>query len=301
LNIRKSRNSSAFFLEIVWGFVDNFFMSDGNAVIALLTDFGTRDYFVGAMQGAILSINPRAQTVAITHEIAPQDVRAAAFTLRACFRDFPKQTIFVAVVDPGVGSERRAILVETKDYFFVAPDNGLLSFVFDEAEDEINLNAPASETRPRVFELTEEKFFAENVSRTFHGRDIFAPVAAHLSIGVAAPNLFGREINDFVRFETSRPQRISEDEIAGEIIHIDRFGNLVTNFKIEHLPARFILRVNESIIGRHQKFYAEAETSREVFSIAGSAGFLEIAAFQDSAQRILGARVGQQVLLETSV
>ena len=261
-------------------------------VIALLTDFGTRDYFVGAMKGAILSINPRAQIVDITHEIAPQDVRAAAFTLRACYRDFPEKTIFVAVVDPGVGSERRAILVETAGCFFAAPDNGLLSFIFDEAEN----GSDSSAADYRVFELTEQKYFAENVSRTFHGRDIFAPAAAHLSNGIEHGR-FGREIGDFVRFESSNPRRISANEIEGEIIRIDRFGNLVTSFESENLPAKFILKVNETVVERHQKYYAEADRNGQIFSIAGSAGFLEIAAFRDSAERLLRAEVGQKVLL----
>jgi S-adenosyl-L-methionine hydrolase (adenosine-forming) len=285
-------------LGFVSRFVDNFFMT----AIALLTDFGTKYYFVGAMKGAILSINPQqAVIVDVTHEIAPQDDRSAAFTLRACYENFPTKTIFVAVVDPGVGSERRAVLAETKDYFFVAPDNGLLSFIFDEAESFENDSSPGSELSPRgfrVFELTNREYFAENVSRTFHRRDIFAPVAAHLANGIGAGE-FGREITDFICFETISPKRISETEIEAEIIHIDCFGNLVTNLKSEDLPPRFILKVNGTPVRKHQKYYAEAETG-ELFSIAGSAGFLEIAAFRASAGRLLLARVGQKVLLQTA-
>lgn len=261
--------------------------------IALLTDFGTKDYFVGAMKGAILSVNSRAQIVDITHDIEPQNIRAAAFTLRACFQDFPPKTIFVAIVDPGVGSARRAILVETEDYFFIAPDNGLLSFVLDEA-----FAVKNESLSPRVFELKDKKYFAENVSRTFHGRDVFAPVAAHLSNGVA-PGKFGREILDYVHFETAAPKRVSANELEGEIIHVDRFGNLVTNFPAADLPAKFSLRVNENRIERHQKYYAEAETG-QIFSIAGSAGFLEIGAFQDSARRILQVEAGQKIILQTA-
>ncbi len=252
--------------------------------IALLTDFGTKDYFVGAMKGAILSINPNAQIVNITHEIAPQNIKSASFTLRACYKDFPAKTIFVAVVDPGVGSERRAILVETADYFFIAPDNGLLSFVFDEAKEF------------RVLELTNRKFFAGSISATFHGRDIFAPVAAHLSKGIK-PDELGAEITDFVRFDETRPRKISENEIEAEIIEIDRFGNLITNLKREDLPERFALEIGKTRIEKLQNYFAEAIKS-EIFMIFGSAGFLEIVAFQDSAKNILQSETGQKIVVK---
>jgi len=254
-------------------------------VIALLTDFGTKDYFVGAMKGVVLSINPNAKIVDITHEIPPQNLTAASFTLRACYENFPKKTIFVVVVDPGVGSDRKAILVETEDYYFIAPDNGLLSFVFDEAK------------HYKVFQLTAEKFFAEKVSRTFHGRDIFAPIAAHLSNGVQ-PNECGAEIKDFIRLANSEPQKISEREIEAEIIHIDCFGNLITNLKREHLSENLTIKINEKTISKFQIYFAEAERSG-LFMILGSAGFLEIVAFQDSAQRILRVEVGEKIRLQT--
>jgi len=250
-------------------------------IIALLTDFGTRDYFTGAMKGAILFINENVHIVDITHEIAPHDVRSAAFNLRACYRDFLVGTIFVAVVDPGVGSARRAILVETEDYFFIAPDNGLLSFVFDE------------EKEFRVYELTNRKYFAEKISSTFHGRDIFAPVAAHLSKGIKAEE-FGREIADFIRLEETRPRKISENEIEGEIIEIDHFGNLTTNLKREDLPAEFVLEIGEKQIAKFHRYFAEGEPG-EIFIITGSAGFLEIAAFRDSAKNLLQAGIGQKI------
>jgi S-adenosyl-L-methionine hydrolase (adenosine-forming) len=255
-------------------------------IIALLTDFGMKDYFVGAMKGVILSINSEAKIIDLTHEIEPQNVSAASFTLRACYRDFPKGTIFVAVVDPGVGSNRRAILVEAEDFFFIAPDNGLLSFVLTDASSPV-----------RVFKLTNEKFFHHPVSRTFHGRDIFAPVAAHLSNGVA-PEVFGDEINDFVRFKISQPRKASESQTEAEIIHIDRFGNLITNLKIKDLPERFSLEINGRKIEKLQNFYAEAE-SNEIFMIFGSAGFLEIVVFHNSAAKLLSARNGQQISVKT--
>lgn len=252
--------------------------------IALLTDFGSRDYFVGAMKGVILSIERNAQIIDITHEIAPQEIRAAALTLRACFRDFPEKTIFVAVVDPGVGSKRRVVLVETEKYFFIAPDNGLLSFIFNETNDF------------RVFEITNKEFFHNPVSNTFHGRDIFAPAAAHLSIG-AKPEEFGKEISDFIKFAETKPRKINELQIEAEIIHTDHFGNLITNLKKENLPEKFVLKIGGKKIKKMQIYYAEAEKS-EVFMIFGSAEFLEIVAFQDSAKEILGAKVGDKIIVE---
>ena len=258
-----------------------------NSIIVLLTDFGTKDYFVGAMKGVILSINPAANIIDITHQIPPQDIFSATFTLSACFLDFPEKTIFVAVVDPGVGSNRRSILVETEDYFFIAPDNGLLNFVFEETKNF------------RVFELADEKFFKHPISRTFHGRDIFAPVAAHLSNGVQTTEL-GSEIQNFVRLELSKPRKISEKETEAQIIHIDRFGNLITNLKQKDLPENFTLEINGIKIEKLQNFFAQAE-KKELFMILGSAGFLEVAAFRDSAATILSAKIGQIVTLNILV
>jgi len=270
--------------------------NEKSKLITLLTDFGTRDYFVGAMKGAILSVNPKANVIDITHEIPPQDIRSAAFTLVAYYKNFPPGTIHLAVVDPGVGSARRAILLVTKDYFFLAPDNGLLSFIFDENEGEKSapwLRRGLLPRNFRVFELTDKKYFAENVSRTFHGRDVFAPVAAHLSNGVE-PEKFGNEIADFVKFEISKPKQISPRETEAEIIHIDRFGNLVTNLKAADLPAKFALEIDQTRIEKHRKFYAEAEKG-EIFSIIGSEGWLEISAFQDSAASILNIKAGEKI------
>lgn len=252
--------------------------------IALLTDFGTKDYFVGAMKGVILSINENAKIIDITHEIPPQDIRVAGFTLNACYQTFPENMIFVAVVDPGVGSNRRAILVETSKYYFIAPDNGLLSFVFDNEKDY------------KVFELTNETFFNQPISRTFHGRDIFSPVAAHLSNGIKS-NKFGGEIKDFVYYKTEKPKLTDEKTIEAEIIHIDYFGNLITNLKKEDLPEKFWLEMNETKIEKLQTHFAEGKVG-EIFMIFGSADYLEIVAFQDSAKKILKAEIGQKVYIK---
>jgi S-adenosylmethionine hydrolase len=251
-------------------------------IITLLTDFGTKDSFTGAMKGVILSLDPAAQIVDITHEIGPQDTGAAGFNLFACYRDFPRRTIHLSVVDPGVGSDRRAILAVTDDYYFIAPDNGLLSFIY------------AAEPGIRVFELNKDRFFRTPVSQTFHGRDVFAPVAGWLSKG-ALPEEMGDEITDFVRFEIPKPVRITENKWQGEIVYIDRFGNCITNLDKQLLPEKFHLEVNGKKITRLQKFYAEAEPN-ELFMIFGSTGSLEISAFKDSAANILNVETGEKVL-----
>jgi S-adenosyl-L-methionine hydrolase (adenosine-forming) len=249
--------------------------------IALLTDFGTRDYFVAAMKGTILSINPSAVIVDITHEIPPHDIREASFTLRACYRDFPPGTIFLAVVDPGVGSERRAIAAEAGGFYFVAPDNGLLGFIFGDES-------------TQVYEITETRLFRSSVSSTFHGRDVFAPVAAHLSSGVK-PEELGRGISDPVSFGEPEP-RLFEGGIEGEVIHIDRFGNLVTNITPGDLPASYNVEINGRIIEKQVDHYAGAREG-EMFSITGSAGFLEISVREGSAANALDAQPGLKVIV----
>lgn len=250
-------------------------------IIALLTDFGNNDFFVGAMKGVILTINENVNIIDISHEIEPQNIGSANFTLRACYQNFPAKTIFVAVVDPGVGSERRAIMVETKDHFFIAPDNGLLSFIFNEPDDF------------SVYEIENEKFFNHPVSRTFHGRDIFAPCAAHLSNKVL-PREFGREINDFVNCPENKPRKISAKILEAEIIYADRFGNLITNLTEDDLPKMFYLELYNRKISKIQNYFSEAEAN-EIFMIFGSAGFLEIAAFKNSAKKILNAEINDKI------
>lgn len=250
-------------------------------IIALLTDFGTKDYFVAAMKGAILSINEEAKITDITHEIEPQDIKSAGFTLASVYQNFPSKTIFVAVVDPGVGSTRRAIMVETDKYFFVAPDNGLLSFIFQ------------MEQNFQVFELTNPHFFLPNVSQTFHGRDVFAPAAAWLSKGIE-PKEFGSKINDFIKFENIRPKHIAVNLLESEIIHVDRFGNLITNLKREDVENNFTIEINGKLIEKCFNFYAEAEPD-EIFTIFGSADYLEIVAYQNSAQDLLKVKTGEKI------
>jgi S-adenosylmethionine hydrolase len=254
--------------------------------IALLTDFGTDDFFVGAMKGVILSINPRASIVDITHNVKPQDIRSAAFLLSSCRRDFPVGTIFVSVVDPGVGSSRRAIAAAAEGKVFVAPDNGLLSFILNDQHRDA-----------RVFELRDERFFNHPVSRTFHGRDIFAPVAAHLSNGVPIEE-FGPAVTDFVCFETAGPKALDTENRDGEVIHIDRFGNVITNLTQSDLPSGFSIDVNGRHVDRLAEYYSN-EREGELFAIFGSTGFLEISVNRGSAAELLGAVVGDRIAVRS--
>ena len=257
-------------------------------LITLLTDFGTADYFVGAMKGVILSINPHASIVDITHEIPPQDILSGAFTLSAVYQNFPEGTINVAVVDPGVGSTRRAIIAASSNQFFVGPDNGLFSFIYER------------ETERRVFHITNEDYFRKPVSATFHGRDVFAPAAAALSTGVA-PEMLGIEITDYVRLAEIKPGLASDGVIEGAIIHIDHFGNCITNLTRNDISEEMIergltLSINGREIKSFRRFFSEDEESAKTpFAIWGSAGFLEIAAFRASAAKLLDVRAGQLI------
>ena len=260
------------------------------AIITLLTDFGSHDYFVGAMKGVILTRNPSAQIVDITHNIPPQEISAAAFNLLACYQDFPAGTIHVAVVDPGVGSDRRAILIACADQFFIGPDNGLFSWIC-EREGEFTAR-----------ELTSQQFFRQPLSSTFHGRDIFAAVAAALSRGVA-PEQFGQSLNDIVRLQSLQPKFIDDVTLAGRIIHIDRFGNCITNLTRANLrkaeSTSWKISINDRELSSFRQFFSEA-AGDELFCTIGSAGFLELCARNASAAEILKAERGQSVLLKSA-
>jgi hypothetical protein len=262
------------------------------SIITLLTDFGSQDYFVGAMKGAILSINPRVLIVDITHEIPPHDVETAAFNLLATYKDFPAGTIHVAVVDPGVGSVRKPILIECGEQFFVGPDNGIFSWICER------------EGSGRAFHLTNEEFFRHPLSTTFHGRDIFAPVAAALSTGVAVTE-FGERLSDYVRLNPLLPAVASDGTVEGRVIHIDRFGNCITNLTRENFSADTAasgarLRINGRELTSFRQSFSEGAVDRDdLFCLVGSAGFLEIAARNSSAARVLNAERGHRVIAVT--
>ncbi len=251
-------------------------------IITLTTDFGTRDWFVGTMKGVVLGLAPRAAIVDITHEIPAGDIRAGAFALAAGCRFFPKGTIHVAVVDPGVGGARKAIAVQTANYFFVGPDNGVLSW------------ALAKEKIKSVRRLENTNYFLQPVSHTFHGRDIFAPVAAHLSRGTPIRK-FGPAQKDFVRLPWPRP-RARHNRIEGEVVFVDRFGNAITNIENEDLNAR---RELEIFTGRKRlcqaKAFYQSVPEGQAVAVAGSSGFLEIAVNGGSAAKRFGLKIGDRV------
>ncbi|HWN11519.1 MAG TPA: SAM-dependent chlorinase/fluorinase [Pyrinomonadaceae bacterium] len=261
-------------------------------IITLLTDFGNTDYFVGAVKGAILTINPAARIVDITHEIPAHDVAQAAFMLLAACPTFPPGTIHLAVVDPGVGSSRRALLIRARAQYFIGPDNGIFSYVCE---------------RPKigaveVFHLNKAKYFRQPVSQTFNGRDVFAPVAAALSNGIQ-PEQLGTRIPDYIRLPSIVPEVSRKGEIKGRIVHIDRFGNCVTNISQAELSAEMIeagarLIIRGKIVKSFRNFFAEDTATRdELFGIWGSAGFLEIAAANKSAAKLLKAKRGDAVTI----
>ena len=255
-------------------------------IVTLTTDFGLADHFVGAMKGVILSIEPRARIIDISHEIVPYSITEAAFVLAQAYGCFPPGTVHVVVVDPGVGTSRRPILAEAARHLFVAPDNGVLSMIY-------------GRERHKVRHITREQYFRLPVSRTFHGRDIFAPVAAHLAHGVR-PARFGKLISDYVRGDFAEPVPSGERRWTGHVLKVDRFGNLITNFAWNRFPdlqaCAFEMRIGRRRITVCLPSYSHGRP-RQLFAIAGSSGFLEIAANQASAARLTGSTAGDEVSL----
>ncbi len=255
-------------------------------IVTLTTDFGLSDHFVGAMKGVILGIQPAAQVIDISHGVEPYQIADGAFTIAQAYRYFPKKTIHVVVVDPGVGSTRRPLLAEMAGQYFVAPDNGVLSMIF-------------ARESPKVRHITSERFFLHPVSRTFHGRDVFSPVAAHLAAGVK-PAQFGKRIEDYLRASFDKPAHTGQHTRTGTILKADHFGNLATNFHIDQLPTirthAFSLKVGLQAITRLALTFSECEPG-ELFVIVGSSGYLEVAASQGSAANALGCSAGSPVEL----
>src|SRR3989339_430569 len=286
-------------------------------VITLLTDFGNQDAYVGIMKGVIAGINPFANIVDICHSISPQDIFSGAYLLYTSYKYFPRKTIHVAVVDPGVGSKRDIICVKTKDYFFLVPDNGILSFIIQDEK-------PKS-----IFRITNSKYFLPSPSNTFHGRDVFAPVSAHLSLGVKLRQL-GIKINQLKQLDIPKPDYKKTGQLEGQVIYIDRFGNLITNITKEYLVKgvggqrsevgmqKSEDRINqrkttlkelfslcntiETVIGK-KKIMGLSETYTDVkpgepLVLFGSAGFLEVSVNQGNAQRYFKADKGSKIIIE---
>lgn len=253
-------------------------------IITLTTDFGLDNWFVGAMKGVILGINPRAVVVDLAHGVPAGDIRAGAFALAAGCRFFPRGTVHVAVVDPGVGSDREAIAVETADFLFVGPDNGVLSL------------ALSRESIRSIRRLGDRRWFLHPVSSTFHGRDVFAPVAAHLSRGLSCRQL-GPALKDCVRITWPEPH-VQAGAIQGEVICLDRFGNAVTNIPNALLPACSALAVviRRKTVVPVERCYQAVPAGQPV-AVPGSSGYLEIAVNRGHAARRLRLAVGSAVRL----
>ncbi len=254
-------------------------------VVALLSDFGTTDHYVGAMKAVVLTVCPEATLVDIAHDLPAHDVRAGALELAACFRYFPPGTVFLVVVDPGVGSTRRGLAAEAGDYRFVAPDNGVLTLVL-------------RETPPkRVVELTERKYARATISRTFEGRDRFAPAAGWLAKGLPVASL-GRSMTDYRQVDVPEAL-IDEDRMTGEVLRVDRFGNLISNIDRRRFEkfagtAAVVIRAGGREIGRLVSTYEEARDG-EPCALFGSTDHLEIAVNAGSAAERLALARGAAV------
>ncbi|MBI4328508.1 MAG: SAM-dependent chlorinase/fluorinase [Chloroflexi bacterium] len=259
-------------------------------VVTLLTDFGLEDTYVGAMKGVILSLCPDAQLIDLSHQVPPQDVRKGALLLASAFTFFPAGTVHLAVVDPGVGTERRPIAMQGGGYYFVAPDNGLLTLVLDHLDPEGAASGRAVERSlspaVRAVHLTESRFWRQPLSGTFHGRDLFGPVAAHLANGVPLEHL-GRPVSTLRVLSLPRPQRQHDGSIAGCVLDVDRFGNLTTNIRGDDLPSADIeVEIAGRRISRLSRSYAGGAG---LLATINSGGYLEIAVTNGSAAQELGA------------
>jgi hypothetical protein len=253
-------------------------------IITLTTDFGLTDHYVGAMKGVILSVCAQARIVDITHHVAPFQIAEAAWLIAQAYPYFRKDTVNVVVVDPGVGSARRPVLVQAAGQYFVGPDNGVFSLV-------------CSREKYKARVISNEKYFRRPVSRTFHGRDIFAPVAAHLAAGVSASTM-GKLVADLVCGPFEKPRQVTEHSWAGVILKIDHFGNIVTNFHLGDFPGlephQLAVSIGSRRITKLAQNYAESTTG-ELFLIPGSSGYLEVSVNQGSAAGQIGCKAGEPV------
>lgn len=256
-------------------------------ILTLTTDFGLSDHYVGAMKGVILGICPQVQIVDITHEIGAYQITEGAFAIAQAYRCFPKGTVHVVVVDPGVGTARRPILMEAAGQRFIGPDNGVFSMIYGREKSKIRL-------------ISNEKYFRKPVSNTFHGRDIFAPAGAHVAAGVS-PSKLGKLIEDYLRPGFQNPVQTGKRRWNGHILKVDRFGNIVTNFLTADFPdvARrtFSFAVGAEQVGVLARTYAEASAG-ELFAIVGSSGYYEISINQASAAKATGCAAGGPIELQ---
>ena len=258
------------------------------SIVTLTTDFGSSDSLVGSMKGVILGVNPDVELIDISHDIRPYDVMEAAYVIAQAYRYFPPRTIHLVVVDPGVGTARRPLLVSADRYYFVAPDNGVLSVVYSKEESLY------------VRHITASHYFLEPVSNTFHGRDIFAPIAGWLSRQVETDK-FGELVTDYAKFAAPLPKRVNEKLVKALILRVDRFGNLMTNLTPADLPelfqenpTAFKMVVGKGEVTQLKTAYADGAPG-ELFAILGSSGYIEIAANKGSASQAMGVGRGVEV------
>ncbi|MBE9515008.1 MAG: SAM-dependent chlorinase/fluorinase [Chloroflexi bacterium] len=269
-------------------------------IITLTTDFGYDDAYVAAVKGAILSVNPEASIIDITHSIEPHNILQAAFILNAAYRYFPKQTIHTVIVDPGVGSEREAIILKTSSACFVTPDNGILSYVVDDlfpvegpvTQSTRDLNEVVFKAGLEAVAITDPRFWRHPVSPTFHGRDVFAPVAAGLSLDISIYE-FGGKIDSLHVLPVPKPSLDADGNLIGRVLHIDRFGNLITNVRSNDLPGKDIMiEAAGCCIEGISSYYAE---KKGIMALLGSTGHLEISIRDGSARDFLGMLVGDEI------
>jgi S-adenosylmethionine hydrolase len=271
-------------------------MSGPPPIITLTTDFGLQDAYVAAMKGAILSINPAASLVDVSHAIRPQAIEEAVFVTAAAWPYFPSGAVHIAVVDPSVGSRRRGLALRRADATFVGPDNGVLSAALPDSARAAAGDSPASVRLPedcRAVSLTNERYFRSPVSSTFHGRDIFGPVAAHLSLGVPLEEM-GEPVRQIIAVPPFRARRELDGSLRGRVIHIDVFGNLITDVRMDDLPSRDV--VVEVAGHTIEGVDATYEVGADLRAVAGSSGYLEIAAPGRSAAALLRAGLGEIVV-----
>ena len=269
-----------------------------NAVITITSDFGADDGYVAAMKGVILSTNPAAQLVDITHRIAPQNVFQAAFVVGTAYAFFPAATVHLAVVDPGVGTDRRVIILRTPDGTFIGPDNGIFSYALrnytiGKADGSLQQVRLASEAR--AVSVTNSRFFRRPLSDTFHGRDIMAPVAALLSQGFQI-NAFGEAVDRLYMLPLPEPEENPDGSITGHVLHIDAFGNIITDVGAAQLPAGREIRIElkSHLVSGLQRSYAEGSG---LLAVIGSSGYLEIAVKSGSAVALTEARIGDNMTI----
>jgi S-adenosylmethionine hydrolase len=272
-----------------------------SSIITLTTDFGYDDAYVAILKGAILSTNPEANIIDISHSIEPQNILQAAFILGIAYRYFPKDTIHVAIVDPGVGSERQGVIVKTPSSLLVAPDNGILSYIIDDlflvesrllTEHTQGIKEIVFKSGLEAVAITDPRFWRHPVSPTFHGRDIFAPVAAGLSLGISLYE-FGEKIKSLHVLSIPKPTVDPDGNLIGLILHIDRFGTLITNIKNNELPGKDVsVEVAGHCIQSISDYYAQKEG---VLAILGSSGYLEVSLRDGSACDFLGTVVGDEI------